>query len=99
MNGISCDRLAGSGTKETGNAAQAMNLTFQLLSLPLTYPRVELVRVLPLVGVGRDGAARHVLQDAVLVHDPRARGGDVDKAAWMEEESLSFETRPKTSTG
>ena len=51
--------------------------------------------MLPLVGVGRDGAARHVLQDAVLVHDPRARGGDVDKAAWMEKESLSFETRSK----
>ena len=82
MNGISCVRLGNSSTTETRNAA-AMNLL-----LPLTYPRVELVYMLPLVDVRRDGAARHVLQDAVLVHDPRARGGDVDKPAWMEKESF-----------
>ena len=70
-------RLEGSGVSEERRQRRSLELANHGRAV-LTYPRVELVGVLPLVRVRRHRLGRHVRQDALLVHDPRAGRVNLD---------------------
>ena len=70
-------RLEGSGVSEERRQRRSLELANHGRAV-LTYPRVELVGVLPLVRVRRHRLGSHVRQDALLVHDPRAGRVNLD---------------------
>ena len=70
-------RLEGSGVAEERRQRRSLELANHGRAV-FTYPRVELVDVFPLVCVGGHRVGGHVRQDAVLVHDPSATGGNLD---------------------